>query len=182
MFRALDAEGNNILASQAISSETYFCPCCHQELYQRRGTIRIPHFAHKPNVSDRDINRCSDGWGHDTSAWHIDWQLRFPEEFYEKRLEHNGIWHVADIATNRNIIIEFQHSPISIEEFRERNAFYTTCGYRVIWVFDLVKECDMQRLENSLENNEGNEFHWSHVKKPFQDIKVKEECAVIYIQ
>ena len=41
----------------------------------------------------------------------------------------------ADVLIN-GYVIEFQHSPISRDEIKERNEFYTNCGYKVIWVFD----------------------------------------------
>ena len=178
MFRAVNAMGNSVLASRAVASETYYCPLCHQALNLRHGSVRAPHFAHKASSDNETVTRCSDGWAHDKSEWHIDWQLRFPEEFYEKMVEHNGKRHIADIATDQNLIVEFQHSAISIDEFRERNSFYTACGYRVVWVFDFIEECDTQKVWNE----KGNEFHWSHVRKPFQDVDIKAEQCAIYVQ
>ena len=47
--------------------------------------------------------------------------------------------HRADICF-KDYVIEFQHSPISASEFNERNWFYTTAGYKLIWVFDMVRK------------------------------------------
>ncbi len=47
----------------------------------------------------------------------------------------HGIKYRADICIDKTII-EFQHSPITSEEFAKRNDFYLSCGYQVVWVFD----------------------------------------------
>ena len=55
--------------------------------------------------------------------------------------------HRADVLIN-GYVIEFQHSPISRDEIKERNEFYTNCGYKVIWVFDAN-----DKIKNSFDNN-----------------------------
>lgn len=45
-----------------------------------------------------------------------------------------------------NYVIEFQHSPISAEEFDERNKFYTSIGKKVVWIFDVQEKYETGRL------------------------------------
>lgn len=70
------------------------------------------------------------------SDWHKTMQEQFPIECREVVMKHNGEIHRADIFKD-GVVVEFQHSPITPQEFRERNTFYNTLGYKVAWVFDV---------------------------------------------
>lgn len=63
-------------------------------------------------------------------------QEQFPIECREVVMKHNGEIHRADVFKD-GVVVEFQHSPITPQEFRERNTFYNTLGYKVAWVFDV---------------------------------------------
>lgn len=128
MFIALDKDGNRISAENAVKGNKYFCPICREEVIVRQGEFVVWHFAHKAG-SD-----CDD-WHYDMSDWHRDMQNLFPEECQEVVVEHNGKKHRADVLKN-NVVLEFQHSPISAEEYMERNRFWTSAGYRLAWIFD----------------------------------------------
>ena len=69
------------------------------------------------------------------TAWHYEWQKQFPLNSQEKVFTIDGKTHRADVFIN-NIVIEFQHSPISRIEFNDRNTFYNHLGYHVVWIFD----------------------------------------------
>lgn len=131
MFIAIDKDNNRVEIENADKTEEYFCPVCGERLRIRaKESIAVKtHFAHKTN------SQCVDDWNHDMSEWHLNWQRKFPTECREVVIENNGIKHRADICIG-NTIIEFQHSPLSLEEFGKRNEFYTSCGYKVVWVFD----------------------------------------------
>lgn len=130
MLFAVDAEGNKIHIDYSLSGKEYFCPICGQPLVCKLGKKRQHHFAH---VKHSD---CSDSWHYDMSEWHQMWQSFFPAECQEVVFSMNDARHRADIVIN-NIIIEFQHSPISAEEFCERNRFYHSLQKKIIWVFDI---------------------------------------------
>lgn len=68
------------------------------------------------------------------SKWHKEWKLAFPVEQREQTfLNHmEGFHHRADVFTTCGTAIEFQHSPISVAELRQREAFYP----KMIWVLD----------------------------------------------
>ncbi len=68
------------------------------------------------------------------SPWHCNWKLAFPPEFREKSFfsEIQNCFHRADIHTPCGTTIEFQHSPISLQELRSREDFYPN----LIWVVD----------------------------------------------
>lgn len=136
MFIANDVNSFRVNILDADENETYYCPICGQELDQRRGEIRLHYFAHK-----RNGNKKCDHWHYDMTEWHRNWQNQFPEECQEVVVTHDGIKHRADILVN-GTVIEFQHSKISYKEFNERNEFYTSAGYNLIWLFDMTDEVD----------------------------------------
>ena len=120
MLLALDDQGNRILPIK--TGDRGICPCCKHITVAKCGGKLKPHWAHK------SIKDC-DSWS-EMSAWHSDWQSRFPEHLREIVVERNGIKHRADVVSNNGIVIEFQHSYLSPSEIKEREMFYRN----LIWV------------------------------------------------
>lgn len=133
MFTALTMDNVKISIEDALPGENYLCPVCGNSVMVKAISsdhIRT-HFAHKRNVF------CLDNWKHDMSDWHFEWQSKFPIENREVVVKNAGVIHRADVLIN-NTVIEFQHSPLSGEEFEARNNFYKNCGYSVVWLFDVA--------------------------------------------
>lgn len=103
------------------------------------------HFAHIANA-------CTDSWNYDMSEWHRKIQKFFPKEAREVVVTNGNIKHRADILIGKTVI-EIQHSPISAEEFAERNEFFISAGYRIAWIFDVSKQFDNEQLYFSSDNN-----------------------------
>ncbi|WP_049962613.1 competence protein CoiA family protein [Ruminococcus sp. HUN007] len=131
MFKALDENKNEISIEKAAGTEKYFCPVCHGALVvkAKKSETITAHFAHKSR------KEC-DTFSHDMSEWHKAWQNKFPLKNQEVPLPFENPCHRADVLAY-GYVIEFQHSPLSAEEFDERNKFYTSIGKKVIWVFDV---------------------------------------------
>ncbi|WP_316812187.1 competence protein [Pedobacter heparinus] len=68
------------------------------------------------------------------TPWHRDWKKAFPPAFREIGFADvvQGELHRADIHTACGTTIEFQNSPICIEELQSREAYYT----KLIWVLN----------------------------------------------
>ena len=131
MFIATDINKDKVSINDANKQESYFCPICGAPLIiraEKSNQIAI-HFAHKRGT------HCTDDWKYEMSEWHKAWQERFPVECREIVMEKDGEKHRADVFV-QNTVIEFQHSPISYEDFTKRNFFYLKCGYSIIWIFD----------------------------------------------
>lgn len=154
MLVALNKSGDRIFSQKATKEEKYYCPICNKEMMLKKGDINIAHFAHKSN-------ECNDKWHYDMSEWHINKQSYFDEIYQEVVVEKNGVKHRADILKD-GIVIEFQHSSISAEEFNDRNKFYISAGYKVVWVFDLTKQMEEEQLYWDDYSNKENMMRWKH--------------------
>ena len=179
MLKAKDKNGFLVYIDNADRHQQYYCQICDQPVMQKRGEIRIHHFSHySPHGSHANIVPCSDLWSYDMSDWHMDWQKRFSSDDIEKVLKIGKEKHIADLLID-NIVVEFQHSPISLEDFNERNSFYFNCGYKVIWVFDLIEDMDNGRIRFG--DYEGC-YKWAYVKKIFKSLDLGDTKATIYFQ
>lgn len=166
---ALNSENRRIHATAADKTQEYFCPICHGRVIPRQGEINAWHFAHQ--------NTCTDAWSYDMSEWHRAWQERFPEEQREVVVEYNGEKHRADILTG-NYVIEFQYSKISAGEFEERNAFYTSAGYKVIWVFNEVEARQTERISDG---DTSDEYIWKWPNRSISSVIPQESKDVVII-
>ena len=141
MYIAIDDEGKLIDIENAIlkPDKRYYCPLCKTELRIKNGNINTSHFAH---IS---VGEC-DTFTYDMSEWHREWQKEFEIENREVVIEKDGIKHRADVCIN-DYVVEFQHSRISQKEFDARNDFYTSAGYKVIWIFDFIDEYGIHKMD-----------------------------------
>ncbi len=153
---ANDENGQRTHIGEAQETAQYYCPYCYASMIQRRGQINIPHFAHMKG------HLCTDSWKYEEmSEWHFSWQSCYPRANQEVAVINDFGQHRADVLIN-DTVVEFQHSPISTEEFRERNEFYIACGYRVVWLFD-AREAYQSNL--SVDEVETSVYRWKHPPK-----------------
>lgn len=134
MLYGCDDQNKRISAEDAERKGKYSCPVCGAKLVLKRGKINIPHFAHEKN------SKCDSLLENKMTLWHIQHQMYFGSDEREVILQADGVKHIADVKTG-NVIIEFQHSPISYDDFRERSNFYHRFG-TIVWVFDLMDKTD----------------------------------------
>lgn len=170
MFIAKEILGKLIDVKDAKSTEKYFCKFCDEELIIKckNSTHKQIHFAHKRN------SNCVEHWAqHDMSEWHKNWQNYFPIENREVIVENNGIKHIADILYNETVF-EFQHSPISYTNFTNRNNFYTSLGYKVVWVFDVNNK--IKKEENT------NRYFFNFVQNQFENFDNKDKKVEIFFE
>ena len=174
MIIALDQERKRSHIEDALAKQEYFCPCCGEQLLQRRGALRRHHFAHYPG------KHCTDSWAgeYDMSDWHFDWQNRFPKENQEIVLTLGKIKHRADVLISRTVV-EFQKSNLSVKIFQDRNSFYINLGYKVIWVFDLTKHFSTGQLYCDQDNKT---FHWLKPNNAFRVFQLRTGQTEIFFQ
>lgn len=173
MFFAIDENKNRIHIKKANRDVNYFCPCCGNKVILKLGNIRVHHFAHSND------NNCGDSWNYDMSEWHYNWQNKFPIDSQEVVKSFNGQKHRADVLLEEEkVVFEFQHSPLSCFEFEDRNNFYNSLGYKVIWVFDLSD----QNNNGQIDNYRDNIWSWKNPKKTFDNYDYKNKNIELYLQ
>lgn len=101
------------------------CYCCGSEVISKCGNFNIWHWAHI------DLKQCDNWWENETK-WHRQWKNHFPIDNQEIVHVDNETYekHIADVKTKNGVVIEFQNSPISIEELKSRESFYGN----MIWI------------------------------------------------
>lgn len=114
------------IKAEATKGAKGICPSCGSELIAKCGELKIHHWAHK------GIRNC-DVWWENETEWHRSWKDNFPREWQEVvHTDKNGERHIADVKTDENWVLEFQHSYIKPEESHSRNTFYK----KLVWIID----------------------------------------------
>ncbi len=108
--------GQRIEAASGLVGQ---CPGCATSLIPKCGPIVVHHWAHRGSAD-------CDPWYEGETLWHRQWKGLFPASWREVVVGP----HRADIKRPDGWVIEFQNSPISALDIREREAFYR----KIIWI------------------------------------------------
>lgn len=101
--------------------------------------LRIPHFRHRVDAG------CKCGKGE--TEWHLAWKSHFDNVEVDMGFDSaTGEYNRADALTKDKVVIEFQHSPISLVEQTAREKYYSTTG-GMIWVVDANHVRALKRLD-----------------------------------
>jgi competence CoiA-like predicted nuclease len=101
---------------EATKGAIGICPSCGSELVARCGEIKVHHWSHKKKCDDYS-------WENETE-WHRNWKNEFPREWQEViHKDESGEKHIADVKTDEDWVVEFQHSAIASEERNSRDKF-----------------------------------------------------------
>lgn len=103
------------------------CPNCGNLMIAKCGLKKIHHWSHKGKLE-------CDPWWENETEWHRKWKGCFPVDWQEvvHRDVLTGERHIADVKTDEEWVIEFQHSFLKPEERNSRNNFYK----KLVWVVD----------------------------------------------
>lgn len=116
------------------------CPACDHPMIAKCGNHRVRHWAHQRN-------HLCDPWWENEGEWHRAWKAEFPDAWHEIVCrDESGAKHIADVKTEYGWVIELQHSRISPEERRSRDAFYR----QLVWVVDgTSRKRDVKQFANA---------------------------------
>lgn len=123
----------------------------------KRGTLKAHHFAHA-------LKRTCEHWTEPMTEWHRNWQMLAPKECREIRLHRANKLHIADIQLPCGLVVEVQHSPISVSEVHRREDFYDN----MVWIVDGTGTCELQTVYDAkvgVVNGKGKQWWWE-AKKP----------------
>ena len=115
---------NSITAKRGVVA---ICPICRELVIPKCGKLVAPHFAHKSK------SECASEQYDRKTPWHYKWQNKIinpkPGVNVEVRIKGEYL-KIADVVTPSGIIIEFQHSPLTLEERLLRESHYKN----MVWV------------------------------------------------
>lgn len=158
MRYALD--GTEIRTEPTPTLRRATCPTCGSTVIAKTGRIQAWHWAHA-NLTDCDT------WAEPDTTWHTTWQNKFPAATRELTLGA----HRADIVTP-TVILEIQHSHLSIDDICERERFYSRIarltGRTFVWLFDATEAAAGGRLELRRHDGKPDDyrtFRWRHARK-----------------
>ena len=131
---------DSILQKEVLNKKKMIVCTNRHELIKVEPLINKSHFRHKllDDVKNSPM-----------TEWHAEWQGNFLniEKFFE--FKKNGIKNrKADVAIH-DLVIEFQHSPISLKEVKNRQIDYCKCyDKKLIWVIDCNDTIEVNELMN----------------------------------
>jgi len=140
------------------------CQSCGGVMLAKCGQINVWHWAHRGT-------RTCDRWWEPQTEWHRAWKDQFPSDWQEiPQWSDDGEKHVADVKTDRGIVLEIQRSHLRKEERESREKFYQN----MVWVvYGLRRVRDRPRFFASLTAT-------SIVKaKPLTFSLPSDECALL---
>ena len=119
----------NGVKKTAELKEVGICICCNNPVRAYCGLERVHHWKHM------DAMAC-DSWSEGETEWHREWKNHFDVSQQEiiRYDPESGEKHIADVyIESRDLVLEFQHSPIHIDEIKARESFYK----KMIWIVDV---------------------------------------------
>lgn len=137
---ALSENNERIFATRHAKG---FCTICKEPMIAKCGNIKIHHWAHKSSKN-------CDPWWENESDWHRKWKNLVHKDFRENVIEKNGIKHRADIQLLFEVIIEFQKSPLSLDERLEREIFYENMVWVIHFPRDKILEINDRKMYTKL--------------------------------
>jgi len=144
MLTALDKKGNRIPGWKARTEEAYYCPECKEHVVLKKGAIKVYHFAH--------IQESSCQYSTGETELHLRMKRFLCEKFIESclykkiELEYKIDKCIADLylqdKQDREVAIECQVSPLDIDDFRKKTAYYSYRNIYSLWIFSGNKKMD----------------------------------------
>lgn len=135
MFLAVDENGIQITAGEAVKNRKYFCSVCAAPVTFKSGNIKLPHFSH------HRILDCIRYMYKRESARHLeakhDLYLKIrgiapvAMEYYLPEIEQ-----IPDLLVDKELALEIQFSIIPASLTAERSNGYHSLGMEVIWLLD----------------------------------------------
>lgn len=114
-------DGNKVPAKINTKAK---CIGCNNTVKSFCGKINQWHWRHEKKTP-------CDVWYEPETQWHLYWKSLFDVSNTEVRITKDDKWHIADICTNSDVIIELQYSNIDIQTIKKREDFY---GERMFWL------------------------------------------------
>lgn len=111
---------------EAYPNGSALCPHCDGIVISKCGEVKIWHWAHKVECPYHTEPE---------TQWHLQWKEQAHQCGYDVEVRNND--HILDAFNpSTKTAIEFQHSPILLNELRQRCIDATASGFLINWLFD----------------------------------------------
>ncbi len=135
MILAIDNEGTQITAENAVKGKEYFCPVCNSRLTLKRGRVKAPHFSHLHIIDCMRYLYKRESAEH-LEIKHVLYLALTPHHHTAMEFYLHEIEQIADLLVNKNLALEIQLSQISPELIVRRTAGYASLGIDSVWLLD----------------------------------------------
>ncbi len=151
MLIARDANGARWQGRYAERGFDYFCPGCGLEVTLKKGVQVIHHFAHRPGAS------CDFATGE--TVRHMEMKETIADglgDCAELEVPVLGRRRADVLVTDdgQRVVVECQHSPLSVEELERREFDYNQIG-PMVWVLDSTLFFKDYRPKRDFEKSQG---------------------------
>ena len=145
--------GYEVRASKAFKGKDFVyrckdpnCPSPEMILVAGEREKRKPHFRHKSN--------CGCRFGAGETEWHLEWKSHFERVEVDMGIdpvtnERNFADAVVRDKIGKDVVVEFQHSAISLREQEDRERFYTSTG-GMVWIYDASGKRNCERYDKGI--------------------------------
>ena len=121
------------------------CPICDNKLIYKNGLVKIPHFAHVSNDDCHDIYYENETKEHMMGKMILyKWLKEFPdikvcklEGWIPETKQRPDIY--LELQDGTKIVIEFQCTPITLEQYLNRHDLYRLIGINDFWILGTDK-------------------------------------------
>ena len=135
MLVALDPAGVRLMAWQAQRGVAHRCPACGEGVRLKRGRKVIEHFAHLPGAACANAGETRQHLEMKSAIYHAIYHegATDPCELeYQIGDRRADVW--VPLQSGRKLAIECQHSPIPVEEVKQKIADYAAHGVDTLYV------------------------------------------------
>jgi competence protein CoiA len=147
MLRACNSQGSVLADEVEWEDGPFHCPTCQGEVILKKGRIKVPHFAHVP---DMECEYATEGESEEHR--YIKWEI------YQALLHTPGVTDVqverylqevrpdvSYVVNNEVVAIEIQLSLLSREQIAWRTEAYARKNIAVLWTPSLPGEAFQRR-------------------------------------
>ena len=136
MFIAMDnnqKRWNCMEEIPAVTEGPFYCLACHSPVRLKNGSVLRAHFAHV-KLQHCPYHHEAESFEHlELKASLYDWASKESHTEVESYLA--DFQQIADLlVVDKNLALEVQCSPLSLERLKERSDAYRANGYQVYWL------------------------------------------------
>ena len=140
MFVATNQHGD--VRAEAVQEQDgpFYCPGCKEQVILKRGSIKVPHFAHHPGSECVYEESPAESYEHGSAKQEIYQSLLLVPGVTDVSLEtplHEVRPDIRFVLNGQTVAIEMQLSPLSREKVEERTLAYTRHNIALLWTSPL---------------------------------------------